>query len=113
MVRVQPLWMARNEHSLKNRRLARQDRWEDTTKVLSTVRQLPAHHAYLSDEMQHIASQLEEENMMIGGAGFKNLMKEMWTIPDNRRRALISVGVMISQQMTGTNAMWVVSITCK
>lgn len=89
----------------KNHRLARQDRWEDATRVLSTVRNLPPEHPYLMEEMQHIADQLEEENRMIGGAGFKSLMKEMWTIPGNRRRALVSVGVMISQQMTGTNAM--------
>lgn len=55
--------------------------------------------------MQQIADQLEEERRMIGGMGFKNLMKEMWTIPGNRRRALLCIGVMISQQMTGTNAM--------
>jgi hypothetical protein len=28
----------------------------------------------------------------------------MFTIPGNRKRALISIGLMICQQMTGTNA---------
>ena len=28
----------------------------------------------------------------------------MWTIPGNRKRVLISIGLMICQQMTGTNA---------
>jgi len=28
----------------------------------------------------------------------------MWTIPANRKRALISIGLMVCQQMTGTNA---------
>jgi len=28
----------------------------------------------------------------------------MWTIPGNRKRALISIGLMVCQQMTGTNA---------
>jgi hypothetical protein len=31
-------------------------------------------------------------------------MKEMWTIPGNRKRALISIFLMVCQQMTGTNA---------
>ena len=88
-------------------RLARMDRWEDALKVLSTVRNLPADNPYVVNEMQEVADQLEHERRLIGGASFKNLMKEMWTIPGNRRRALVSVGVMISQQLTGTNAMCV------
>lgn len=87
--------------------LARQDRWEEALSVLARVRHLPTTHLYVATEMQQVAEQLEEENRMIGGMGFKNLMKEMWTILGNRRRALLSVGVMISQQMTGTNAVWV------
>lgn len=88
-------------------RLARQDRWEEALRVLATVRSLSATHRYVATEMQQITDQLEEERQMIGGMGFKSLMKEMWTIPGNRRRALLSVGVMISQQMTGTNAVYV------
>jgi len=33
-----------------------------------------------------------------------DLQREMWTIPGNRNRALISIVLMICQQMTGTNA---------
>jgi len=33
-----------------------------------------------------------------------DLQKEMWLIPGNRKRALISIGLMVCQQMTGTNA---------
>ncbi|TGO83185.1 hypothetical protein BPOR_0689g00030 [Botrytis porri] len=67
--------------------LARQDNWEKATAVLSLM-----------------AEQLENERQLIGGAGFLDLMKEMWTIKGNRNRALISIGLMICQQMTGTNA---------
>ena len=84
--------------------LARQDRWEDAKRVLSTVRQLPAEHPYVAGEIQEIYDQLEHERALIGDAKFKDLMREMWTIPGNRKRALISVGLMICQQMTGTNA---------
>jgi hypothetical protein len=55
--------------------------------------------------LTEIRDQLDHERRLIGDAGFKDLMREMWTIPGNRKRALISVGLMICQQMTGTNAM--------
>ena len=88
--------------------LARQDRWEDATSVLAKVRHLPANHPYVLGEMHDIAEQLEHERKLVGNASFKTLMLEMWKIPGNRKRVLISIGLMICQQMTGTNAMSVV-----
>ncbi|KAK3651098.1 hypothetical protein LTR56_005862 [Elasticomyces elasticus] len=84
--------------------LAKQDRWEDAEKVLTNVRQLPRDHPYIRSELADIAAQLEHERMLVGGSGFMDLQREMWTIPGNRKRALISIGLMICQQMTGTNA---------
>jgi len=85
--------------------LARKDRWDEATTILSNVRQLPADHPYVANELLEIREQLDHERRLIGDAGFKDLMREMWLIPGNRKRALISVGLMICQQMTGTNAM--------
>lgn len=51
-----------------------------------------------------MADQLENERRLTGDATFKTLMKEMITIPGNRKRAIISVMLMICQQMTGVNA---------
>ena len=48
--------------------------------------------------------QLEHERHLIGGSSLKDLLKEMFTIPGNRKRALITIGLMIFQQLTGTNA---------
>ncbi|PQE08951.1 quinate permease protein [Rutstroemia sp. NJR-2017a WRK4] len=76
--------------------LARQDNWEKATAVLSKVSNLPSDHPYIRMEI--------EERRLIGGAGFVDLMKEMWLVAGNRKRALISIGLMICQQMTGTNA---------
>ncbi|KAF5871095.1 putative mfs quinate protein [Botrytis fragariae] len=84
--------------------LARQDNWEKATAVLSLVSNLPPDHPYVRMELEEMAEQLENERRLIGGAGFLDLMKEMWTIKGNRNRALISIGLMICQQMTGTNA---------
>ncbi|KAK3309350.1 general substrate transporter [Chaetomium strumarium] len=84
--------------------LARKDRWEDTKRVLARIRNLPPTHAYIQDEFQEIIDQLDNERRLIGGATFWNLQREMWTIAGNRKRALISIILMICQQMTGTNA---------
>lgn len=84
--------------------LAKQDRWDEAKNVLSTVRALPPDHPYVAEEFQDIVVQLERERELIGGAGFWNLQKEMWTIPGNRKRAIISILLMICQQMTGVNA---------
>ncbi|QRD81987.1 putative MFS quinate transporter [Aspergillus flavus] len=84
--------------------LAKQDRWEDARKTLSRVRNLPSTHQYIENEFQDIVNQLEHERQLIGGSGFWDLMKEMWLIPGNRKRAMISIFLMVCQQMTGTNA---------
>lgn len=84
--------------------LARQDRWEESKNVLAHLRNIPTTHPYLEEEFTEIVEQLEHERRLIGDATAANLHKEMWTIKGNRNRALISIGLMICQQMTGTNA---------
>ncbi|EAU36194.1 conserved hypothetical protein [Aspergillus terreus NIH2624] len=84
--------------------LAKQDRWEEARATLARVRSLPATHPYVDNEFQDIVTQLEHERQLVGGSGPWDLMKEMWTIPGNRKRALISIFLMVCQQMTGTNA---------
>ena len=50
-------------------------------------------------------TQLEEELRSVnGGTGVLPILREMWTVPGNRRRAILSVVLMVCQQMTGTNA---------
>lgn len=51
-----------------------------------------------------MAQQLENERRLIGEASTKTLLKEMWLVPGNRKRAIISIFLMIWQQMTGVNA---------
>ncbi|KAM3073397.1 hypothetical protein ACMFMG_004703 [Clarireedia jacksonii] len=84
--------------------LARQDNWEKAIAVLSKVSNLPRDHPYIRMEIEEMREQLENERRLIGGAGFVDLMKEMWLVAGNRKRALISIALMICQQMTGTNA---------
>lgn len=84
--------------------LAKADRWEEATTVLARIRNLPTDHEYIQGEIRDISEQLEHERILIGGAGTKDLLREMFTIAGNRKRAFISIGLMICQQMTGTNA---------
>jgi sugar porter (SP) family MFS transporter len=87
------------------RLLAKQDKWEQAKSVLSQLRHLPPGHPYLEDEFGEICQAIEREKLLVGGATFWNLQREMWTIPGNRKRTLLSIGLMICQQMTGTNAL--------
>ncbi|KAG9567946.1 general substrate transporter, partial [Aureobasidium melanogenum] len=84
--------------------LARKDRWDEASAVLSNVRALPSSHPYVQMELREMQEQLDHERTLIEGASFMDLMKEMWTIPGNRKRAIITIWLMITQQMTGTNA---------
>lgn len=54
--------------------------------------------------MYGMAEQLEIERRLVGDATTWTLLKEMWLIRGNRNRALISIGLMVCQQMTGVNA---------
>lgn len=84
--------------------LMKQDRWEEAKAVLSKVRMLPPNHEYVEAEFGEMVTQLENERALMQGAGFMDLMREMWLIAGNRRRAILVVVLMICQQMTGTNA---------
>ncbi|EXJ75496.1 uncharacterized protein A1O5_00002 [Cladophialophora psammophila CBS 110553] len=86
------------------RYLAKQDQWEKAKKVLSLVRNLPEDHPYVQNEFRDIAIQLERERLLVNGAGWRALQREMWTIPGNRKRALISFILMMFQNLTGSNA---------
>ena len=54
-------------------------------------------------ESGEMVTELENERALTRGVGFKDLMKEMWLIPGNRRRVVLVVVLMICRQMTGTN----------
>ena len=81
--------------------LASQDQWEEATDVLSDVRQLPTNHVYVQQELLELRTQLDQEKATMQGAGFMALQKECWTIPGNRRRALLTIGIITFQQWSG------------
>lgn len=82
------------------RHLARKGDRVHARLVLATVRNLPLSHPYIEREFGVICDQLDRERALDGDS-FRNLIKELYTVPSNRRRGLVSIGLMISQQMTG------------
>ena len=86
------------------RYLAKTGDTDQAIKVLSRIRNLPPTHPCVKSEMDGIIKQLEQERRLIGGSTLKDLFAEMWQLPGNRKRLLLSVSLMICQQMTGTNA---------
>ncbi|CCE29147.1 related to quinate transport protein [Claviceps purpurea 20.1] len=89
---------------LNPRWCAQKDDWEGTTRVLVKLRGLPAESEYVAREIQEMADQLAQERRLMGDANFRSLMRELWLVPANRKRAIITVVLMICQQLTGVNA---------
>ncbi|KAF3202598.1 hypothetical protein TWF191_002914 [Orbilia oligospora] len=84
--------------------LATKDRWEEATGILTKVRMLPESDSYIQAELAEIHAQLEFERGIIAGASYWARVKEMFSEKSNRRRALLSIALMVWQQLTGTNA---------
>lgn len=83
--------------------LASQDLWEKATAVLSDVRQLPPDHAYIQQELLELRTQLDQERAIMQDTGFLALQKECWTIPANRKRALLTAAIISFQQWSGVS----------
>ncbi|TXC00775.1 hypothetical protein FocTR4_00007968 [Fusarium oxysporum f. sp. cubense] len=83
---------------------ARKDDWESTKQILINLRGLPVDHEYVQEEIREIAEQLEHERQLVGGSSTKDLLRELVTIPGNRKRTFIIFMLMVWQQMTGVNA---------
>lgn len=72
--------------------------------VMSLLRNLPAEHPYIRDEMEGILLQLEEERAMTSTSKF-SLIKEAFTVKSYRRRTFLCITLMMWSNLTGTNAM--------
>ncbi|KAG5963773.1 hypothetical protein E4U56_002595 [Claviceps arundinis] len=79
-------------------------RWQKLCRELTDCIRLPAESEYVAREIQEMADQLAQERRLMGNANFKSLMRELWLVPANRKRAIITVVLMICQQLTGVNA---------
>ena len=84
--------------------LASQDNWEKAAAVLSDVRHLPAEHPYVQQELLELRTQLEQERAIMQGTGFWALQKECWNVAGNRKRALLTIGIITLQQWSGVSS---------
>ncbi|KAH7235031.1 uncharacterized protein BKA55DRAFT_522408 [Fusarium redolens] len=84
--------------------LASRDQWEKAGAVLSDVRKLPVDHAYIQQELLELKTQIDQEREVMQDTGFWALQKECWTLPWNRKRALLTVAIVTLGQWTGTGA---------
>lgn len=78
--------------------LAKQDNWEASSRVLSKVRNLPLEHPYVQAEIHEMQAQLEEERALVRGSGWKDIQREAWLVPANRKRALMSIFLMVCRK---------------
>lgn len=83
--------------------LASQDQWEKAALVLSDVRHLSTEHPYIQQELLELRTALDHERAVMQGAGFWALQKECWTVASNRKRALLSIGIITCQQWSGVS----------
>lgn len=90
--------------------LAAQDDWDSVGVVLADVRHLPVEHPYIQQEILDLRTQLEHEKEVMQGAGFWDLQKECWTMPTNRKRALLTIGMITFQQWTGVSCLMLVRV---
>lgn len=85
--------------------LARSSGREACTRVLCNLRNIPADHPFLMEEVHAIFAQLahEAEHDSGEGGGFMNTLREMWE-PSNRKRLLSGSLMFTFMQMAGSNA---------
>lgn len=86
------------------RYLVTHDRHEEALATLTYIRQLPADHNFVAVELAEITESVMAEKAAVGGTSTWSLVKEIATIPSNRRKYLLAMILQIFQQMTGTNA---------
>lgn len=86
--------------------LASRDQWEKAGAVLSDVRKLPVDHAYIQQELLELKTQIDQEREIMQDTGFWAIQKECWTLPWNRKRALLTVAIVTLGQWTGVSCFY-------
>ncbi|TDZ14582.1 Quinate permease [Colletotrichum orbiculare MAFF 240422] len=78
---------------------------EKALAVLARLRNLPADHPYVVQEMEGISRQLEEERALYVNASGFTLLEEAFTVKSYRRRSMLCIALMMWSNLTGTSAM--------
>ncbi|KAK0391833.1 hypothetical protein NLU13_1332 [Sarocladium strictum] len=81
------------------------NRIDQARQVLQRLRQLPADDEYLEWEVSTVLQQIEQERALGAHQSFVSKVKEIATVPANRKRLLLGVALMFIQNLSGINAM--------
>ncbi|KLU84502.1 hypothetical protein MAPG_03543 [Magnaporthiopsis poae ATCC 64411] len=81
--------------------LVKQNRWEEAQEFLMPIRGLSIDHPCVTREFADIGHAIEAESALLGGSGWRGLVKEMLTIPANRKRVLTSISLTSFHLKTG------------
>lgn len=81
------------------------NRVEQARTVLQRLRQLPADDDYLDWEINTVLQQIEQERALGAHQSFISKVKEIATVPANRKRVLLGIALMFIQNMSGINAL--------
>ncbi|KAF2756265.1 general substrate transporter [Pseudovirgaria hyperparasitica] len=79
-------------------------RHEEAAKEMSTLRNLPIEHPYVQTEIIDINDQLNREREATLGLGWMGYVKELFLIPANRYRVMLSVMSQLLGQWSGANS---------
>ena len=81
------------------RYLIAHDRQEEAATVLSRIRGLPASDPFVSTELREISDSVRLEKSAVAGSSVLSLVKEIASVPSNRRRYIMALTLQIFQQM--------------
>ncbi|KAL2211561.1 MFS quinate transporter QutD [Sarocladium strictum] len=81
------------------------NRIEQARTVLQRLRQLPADDDYLNWEINTVLQQIEQERALGAHMSFVAKVKEIFTVPANRKRLILGICLMFIQNMSGINAL--------
>lgn len=79
-------------------------RHEEAAATLSALRNLPADHPYVQTEIIDINDQLNREQEATMGAHWTGILRELFFIPANRYRIMLSIFSQLLAQWSGANS---------
>lgn len=92
------------------RYLIKKGRREAALQVLTRLRQLPAEHPYVSNEMRGIEAQWDEEQETSKGQGFIGIVKEIFLVPSNLYRLYLGLFAQVMSQWSGAGSITIYAV---
>ncbi|KAI4597344.1 hypothetical protein KJ359_004450 [Pestalotiopsis sp. 9143b] len=78
---------------------------EQGLKNLCKLRNLPTEHQYLKQEYMEVCAQVDAERELATGSNYWVVLKEIATVPSNRRRFFLASMLFLFHKFTGTDSL--------